>query len=76
MPRSLGLRGAGTGLRAGLRVGRCGRGVLRPYSPSLEPPPYSPESECYIKSGVGAPHDVALVVLAQPPGLPVALDAE
>ena len=63
------LRGAGTGLRAGLLGGRCGRGVPRPCSLSPEPPSPGPESECYIKSGVRTPRGVAPVAPAQPPAL-------
>lgn len=74
--RSLGLRGAGTGLRSVLLGGRCGRGVPRPCSPSPEPPPPSPESECYIKSRVGTTRGVASVAPTRLPSPPAALDTE
>lgn len=69
MQRSL-ARGSETVLRAGLLGGQCGRGVPRPCSPSPEPPSLSPESECYIKSGVGTPRGAAPVAPTQPPALP------
>lgn len=76
MPLSLRLRGAGTGLRAGLLGGRCRRGVPRPCWPSPEPHTPSPESECYIKSRVRTMRGVAPVAPAQPPSSPAVLDTE